>query len=393
MEATATEATTTAGTQPIRRLVVLVAIVVCVDTMLYTALTPLLPDLAHSKTRAGFLVAGYAAGALLGGVPGGFAVVRWGARPAVLAGLAAMGVASIGFGLVNGFAALFFCRLLQGIASGFTWAGAFAWLVAAAPRDRRGELIGAAMGAAVIGALLGPALGALAAVAGRGAVFVGFAGLDVLLGLWTISVGHHPDEHYESTATVYRAWTNNLFAAGLGLIALASLLSGVLSTLSPLRLSDAGWGATAIGALWLVSAAIEAAMAPLIGRTTDRRGLLLPVVIGLVASTILAAVMAVGLPSAAYAALIVAASIAFGSLFTPAFVLISAGAEQAGVAQALAFGVMNTAWAVGAVIGPAGAGLLASATSDRVPFILGAAICALVVVAAAARHFATATPE
>jgi MFS family permease len=159
-----------------------------------------------------------------------------------------------------------------------------------------------------------------------------------------------------------------------------------LSTLSPLRLADAGWGATSIGTLWLVSAAFEAALAPLIGRATDRRGLLLPVAVGLVASTALAAVLALDLRSAVYAVLIVASSTAFGSLFTPAFVLISAGAEQAGVAQAMAFGVMNSAWAVGAVIGPAGAGVLAATTSDRVPFIVVAAICAVVVVAAAVRR-------
>jgi len=386
MGAPVTDASTVGATSQIRRLFLLVAIVVCVDTMLYTALTPLLPELAHSKPRAGLLVAGYAAGALLGGIPGGIAVVRWGARPAVLTGLVTLGVASIGFGLVDSFAALFLCRLLQGIASGFTWAGAFAWLVAAAPRDRRGELIGAAMGAAVIGALLGPAVGALASIAGRGVVFVGFAALALLLGIWTTSVGHHPDEHYEPTSNVQRALTNKLFAAGLGLIGLASLLSGVLSTLSPLRLADAGWGATSIGTLWLVSAAFEAALAPLIGRATDRRGLLLPVAVGLVASTALAAVLALDLRSAVYAVLIVASSTAFGSLFTPAFVLISAGAEQAGVAQAMAFGVMNSAWAVGAVIGPAGAGVLAATTSDRVPFIVVAAICAVVVVAAAVRR-------
>jgi MFS family permease len=386
MGATATAAVTTEQARPLRRLFALVAIVVCVDTMLYTALTPLLPDLAHSKSRAGLLVAGYAAGALLGGVPGGLAVMRWGARAAVLIGLAAMGVASIGFGLVNGFAALFGCRLLQGIASGFTWAGALAWLIAAAPRDRRGELIGAAMGAAVVGALLGPALGALASVAGRGAVFVGFAGLALALGVWTTSVGHHPDEHYAPTATVHRALTNNVFAAGLGLIALASLLGGVLSTLSPLRLSASGWSAADIGALWLVSAAFEAALAPLVGRAIDRRGRALPVAIGLVASTVLVAVLAINMRSGVYAVLIVVSSMAIGSLFTPAFVLIADGAEEAGVAQAMAFGVMNSAWAVGAVIGPAGAGVLAGATSDRVPFLLGAAMCTAVVVVAAARR-------
>ena len=58
-----------------RRLLLLVSVLVCVDTMLYAALTPLLPHFADefglSKARAGVLVAAYAAGALVGGLPGG----------------------------------------------------------------------------------------------------------------------------------------------------------------------------------------------------------------------------------------------------------------------------------------------------------------------------------
>ena len=65
-----------------RRLLLLVAVLVFVDTMLFAALTPLLPHFAHefglSKTRAGALVAAYAAGALIGGLPGGFAAARLG---------------------------------------------------------------------------------------------------------------------------------------------------------------------------------------------------------------------------------------------------------------------------------------------------------------------------
>ena len=58
-----------------RRLLFLVCGLVWVDTMLYAALTPLLPRFTHdlhlSKTGAGVLVAAYAAGALIGGLPGG----------------------------------------------------------------------------------------------------------------------------------------------------------------------------------------------------------------------------------------------------------------------------------------------------------------------------------
>src|SRR5436305_1341874 len=136
-----------------RRLLVLVCALVWVDTMLFAALTPLLPHFTHhlhlSKAGAGALVAAYAGGALLGGLPGGVATARLGARRAVLVGLTLMGLASLGFAFAHGFWPLAAARLLQGAASGFTWAGSFAWLLAAAPRARRGELIGTALGVAV----------------------------------------------------------------------------------------------------------------------------------------------------------------------------------------------------------------------------------------------------
>src|SRR6476469_7817952 len=242
-----------------RRLLLLVAVLVFVDTMLFAALTPLLPhftgELGLSKTRAGALVAAYAAGALIGGLPGGFAAARLGPRRAVLVGLTGMGLSSLGFAFAGGFDTLFLARLLQGCGSAFTWAGAFGWLLAAAPRKRRGELLGSAMGAAVFGALFGPVIGAAAALAGRAAIFSALAGLSLVLVVWTLRLG--------------RALRNRQFAAGLALMALPSLLFGILSVLGPPHLSSAGWGAAAIGAVWLVGAALESVQAPLVGRLTD----------------------------------------------------------------------------------------------------------------------------
>src|SRR5258706_15218954 len=176
-----------------RRLLLLVSVLVFVDTMLYAALTPLLPHFANefglSKLSAGMLVAAYPAGALVGGLPGGAAAARLGPRRAVLVGLAGMGLASLGFALADSFWTLFAARLLPGVGSAFTWAGAFAWLVAAAPRERRGQLLGTAMGAAVFGALFGPVIGATAALVGRAAVFSALAALAVGLAGLTLPLG------------------------------------------------------------------------------------------------------------------------------------------------------------------------------------------------------------
>src|SRR3954467_2311127 len=187
-----------------RRLLLLVCALVGVDTLLYTALTPLLPhfadDLHLSKTGAGVLVAAYAAGALVGGLPGGLATARLGAQRAVIIGLTLMGLSSLAFAFVDGFWPLAAARFVQGCGSGFTWAGAFAWLLAAAPRERRGELIGTAMGAAGFGALFGPGVGAAGALAGRGLVFSALAGLAVVLAAWSFQIEPVPPDRPSTAA-------------------------------------------------------------------------------------------------------------------------------------------------------------------------------------------------
>jgi MFS family permease len=368
-----------------RRLLILVSALVWVDTMLYAALTPLLPHFSKtlhlSKAGAGVLVAAYAAGALIGGLPGGAAAARLGARRAVLVGLALMGLASLGFAFAHGFWPLAGARFLQGLGSGFTWAGAFAWLLAAAPRERRGELIGTAMGAAVFGALFGPVVGAAAALAGRGPVFAALAGLSVVLGAWTLRIEPARPER-PSAEAVARALRNSHFLGGLGLMAMVALLFGVLSTLAPLRLHAAGWGAAAIAGIWIGSASLETIVSPVAGRAVDRRGILAPVQISVVLGVAVSIGLAVSPRPLLYVPLIIAAGGSYGILFTPAFVLIAEGAERSGLSQAMAFGLMNAAWATGALVGPAAGGAVATAAgSDVVPFLVSAGLCATAFVA------------
>jgi MFS family permease len=374
----------------VRRLLLLVAVLVFVDTMLYAALTPLLPHFAHefslSKTRAGVLVAAYAAGALVGAGPGGLATARVGARRAVLLGLTLVGLSSLGFAFAGSFWTLFGARVVQGAGSSFTWAGALAWLLAAAPRERRGELLGTALGAAVFGALLGPVIGAAAALAGRAIVFVGLAGLMTVLAAWALRFESPGRGEAPSGAAFVRALRNRQFQGGMLAMVLPSLLFGILSVLAPLHLAAAGWGAAAIGGVWLTSAGFEAVQAPLVGRWIDRSGRLPAVRVALVFGALTSLGLAAGGRPLEYVPLVVLASLAFGALFTPAFALLADGAGAVGLAQGIAFGLMNAAWAVGAVVGPAAGGALAGATSDWLPFALGAALCVLALALARRRR-------
>ena len=88
-----------------------------------------------------------------------------------------MAVARVAFGFAGSALSLGLARLVQGLGSALSWAGALAWLVAGTPRERRGEMLGTAIGSAIFGALLGPALGAVAEAVGPRPAFVAVAGL------------------------------------------------------------------------------------------------------------------------------------------------------------------------------------------------------------------------
>lgn len=367
-----------------RRLLALVSAIIFVDALLFTALTPLVPAYAEefdlSKTGAGLLVGAYGAGALLGGIPGGIGAARYGPKRAVVAGLVLLSISSFGFALADTALALGSARFVQGVASTATWAGALAWISVAAPRERRGEVIGTAFGVAIFGAILGPVFGGLAelvsielAFAIVGVLTLAFAGL--------ASLGEPGLRESASFAGLGRAFRDQRFLGGLWLNMLPAMLFGLLIVLTPLALDDAGWGTFEIAAVFFGAGLVEVVLNPVLGRYTDRVGRLLPVRAALVASTVVALGLAASSTAALIAALVCAASISFGSLYTPGMSLTSHRAESAGLAQGLAFGVMNTAWALGELVGPTVGGAIAESAGDAVPYAVGACLCALTLAA------------
>jgi len=146
---------------------------------------PYLAAHGYSLSLIGILTSLFAALQLASRMPVGIAYRADRAKRQFALALAVCGLATSGFAFANGFWPLAAARFLQGCGSGFTWAGAFAWLLAAAPRERRGEMIGSAMGAAVFGALCGPVGGGVAVARGRAPVFAALSGLAVVLGWLT----------------------------------------------------------------------------------------------------------------------------------------------------------------------------------------------------------------
>jgi MFS family permease len=368
----------------VRRLLVLVSTVVFVDAMLFGALAPLVPGYADefglSKTGAGLLVGSFGAGALLGGIPGGLAAARYGPKRAVVAGLALLALASFGFAAADGPWALGLARFVQGCSSTVTWAGALAWLTVASPRERRGELIGTAFGAAVFGAILGPMFGALADAVGVRLAFTTVGAAAAALAAWAATRPTAATEE-QAPRAVRRAFSDRSFLGGLWLNTLPAWLFGMLVVLVPLRLDDGGFTPFAIGAVFLAAGLVEVVVNPLLGRFSDRRGRLLPVRAALAGSILVAIAFAAARDPYPVAGLTILAAISFGAFYTPGMALVSDRSELAGLSQAIGFGIMNTAWAFGNMSGPSLAGVLAEAGGDALPYLVGAVLCLLTLLA------------
>jgi MFS family permease len=365
----------------VRRLLLLASAVVFVDTAFYAAITPLLPhyvdELDISKSAAGVLAAAYPAGTFLGALPGGWLAARAGVRPTTLLGLTIMGVSSIAFAFGTSVVVLDVARFVQGVGGAMTWAGALGWLIGEAPRERRGELIGSAMGAAIVGALFGPVLGALADALGPEPVFSCVAVVAAGLIAWTLRTPARAPSPPPRLATLLEAVRDRSVQLGIWLMCVPGLLFGTLNVLAPLRMDALGAGAAVIAGCFLVAAALEAVVAPVVGRISDRRGRRAPARAGLAAGAVVMALLPWPTEAWQLGALIVLAAPAIGILWSPAIATISDGAERHGIEQAIAFAFVNVAWAFGQTAGAAGSAGLAEATTDRVPYLLLAAACAV----------------
>ena len=379
-----------------RRLLILASAIVFVDTMFFAAVVPILPALSDefglSKAEAGVLAGAYAAGTLVAAIPAGLLAARIGVRPTVTLGLGLMSVSGLAFAIVDDATALVVARFIQGTGGAASWAGALGWVLKAAPADRRGEMIGTALGAAIGGVIFGPVLGGAAEAFGRGPVFGVVAAAGLLLIAWTRRL--EPPVRLERPArgSLRRLASLGGVRMGMWLILVPGMVFGTIEVLVPLRLDELGAGAGAIAGIFLVAAGLEATVSPLAGRASDRRGRMAPLRFGVAGSTVLLCVF--GAPETTWllALVLIVASAVIGVIWSPAMAMLSDAAETAGIDQALAFGVVNLGWGLGHTIGALGGAGLGEAAGDTAAYLALAALCALTLVALSGRRDVVVEP-
>jgi MFS family permease len=354
-----------------RRLLILASAMVFFDVVFFSAIAPLLPDyvseLGLTKAQAGVLSASYAAGTLVFSLPAGLVAAGFGPRRTVISGLFLLGIASVAFGFAHQFLLLDVARFAQGAAGALIWSGALTWLVSASPAEKRGSIIGTALGFAVAGALFGPALGALAATVGTEWVFSGV--LLVALGLAAFAgqlPEAEPPERQDLREVTETILTRPILLA-TAFVAIPSVMFGAVEVLVPLQIADLGGGHALIAAGFIAGAALEAVLAPLAGSYSDRAGRRAPFMVGLSICAVAMAAVAIGQAMGVVMAGLILTSLGGGICFTPALTMLSEMAESSRLHQGFAAGLSNMAWAAGQVIGGLAGGAAASVAGNAVP--------------------------
>lgn len=369
---------------PERGIVVLIGTLLAFESAMWSAVTPVLPHYAHtlgaSKPAVGVLAAAYPAGIIPGSLLGAWIATRAGVRRTTLIGLLLFAISIAGFGFGTDIVTLDALRFLQGAGCGFIWGGGLTWVIAVAPRQRRGAVLGSVFAAAIFGTLMGPILGTLAVTVGTGPVFAVVGAASLGLAAWTLRHSEPaPSEREARSSSPLRDMLGNRrILLGSWLILLEAATIGAAGTLVPLRLARLGASSILIGATFLFASLISSQVSGPVGRMVDRRGAAQPLCAGLALTAVLLALLPV--PHSALA-LALLAMIALGGPLTaytiPAMSTITDAAERVGVPLAMATMLLNLAWAVGETVGAPAAAGLSQATTDAVPLLILSAIMVL----------------
>ena len=301
----------------------------------------------------------------------------FGPRRTVISGLLLLGVASVAFGFADQFLLLDAARFAQGAAGALIWSGALTWLVSAAPAEKRGSIIGTALGTAVAGALFGP--GARARWRQRWGPNGSSAGCSWWRSCLAAFAARLPEaeapERQDLREVAETILTRPILLA-TAFVAIPSVMFGAVEVLVPLQIADLGGGHALIAAGFIAGAALEAVLAPLAGRYSDRAGRRAPFMLGLSICAVAMGAVAIGQAMGVVMAGLILTSLGGGICFTPALTMLSEVAESSRLHQGFAAGLSNMAWAAGQVVGGLAGGAAASVAGNAVPSV---AIIALLI--------------
>lgn len=360
------------------------------DAALVPLVTVIRDDLGLSGVAVGALFASTTLAVLVTSVPAGQLAARVGSRPLLL-GSALLAPVALGvMAAAPSLAVLLAARIAFGVAFAVFWSVGPA---VAAARLPGAAGTGAVVAASGVGWLVGPlAAGALADVAGWRAPLALLAALSSPVALAFLRGAAREDVSRPGVLrdTLGLVAASPTAAWAMATAALLGVVTGAIGVLVPSVLADNGVTATGIGtavalasAVWVLAGAVAAR----IGSSRIDVGL---VGAGVAALAVCWALPLASLSSAAVVGFLVLAAACralLGSVLYP----LAAGETGGEGATASFSGVLNLAWALGALVAPLLAGAAVEQGEVRAAFAIVAALAAVAAVGMLARGRRVAT--
>lgn len=362
------------------------AILICAlgalsESLFYTALAPLLPqldaDLALGHEAAGLLVAGYAIGYAVGAIPAYLLSARVGPRMTAVLGVGAVAVATSFFAFGDAYPELLAARVLVGLGSVVAYTGVLGAAAAIVGTERRGTAIGRVYSGSAAGSAIGPLVGSLAEHIGRGPVFAAVAAAQLLIaGLLSRLPSVPPTDRVPLREALGYLRSIDV-RIGLWITSVPGFALGVLTLSGTYRLHEVGAGSTVIAIAFSGIAVINVFVAPRIGAASDRMGRHRPIALALLVAAVALILMALAALEVSTVALIAVAGAVLLAIGGPGLALVGDGIARMGGDARNATFLMNLAWGPSAAIGAVAAGLVHGARGAELSLILLAGVAVL----------------
>jgi DHA1 family solute carrier family 18 vesicular amine transporter 1/2 len=353
---------------------VAVALVTCAtftDIVAYSIAVPVLPDLSRrlgaTPTMIGLLFGSFGVTLLAVSVPMGAISDRVGRRVPLVGGMIALAAASALFAVSRSLPWLFAARMVQGAADGVTWVVGFALIADLYGPEERGRVMGYVMSGTSVALAIGASVGGwLYAMGGMALPFAALAGVSLLCALGFASIRLAPAAAKPPAPAAWSVIQTPPVAVCAAYVVIMGATLAMLEPVLPLFFTTRlGLSPSQIGLLFGAAAVALIVMpivyGPLVGRWGSRRLVRLGLILMAIWLPMLA--LAVGLKSAL--ALMVIEWMIVPLAMTPSLAYMADVTSIDGAdAYGVGYGVYNTAWAIGLLIGPA----LGGFAFDRVGF-------------------------
>jgi MFS family permease len=345
--------------------------IVFVAAALQLSIGPLLPDYVHrfglSALGAGAIVGAVGVTILGVALPAGHLADRFGARRLTIVAGSLLAIGALVQAAAPSFVLLIAARLVFGLGYGVLWTAGLAWL-AGFGRSRSG--IGVAVACSGVGGVAGPAfVGFLASQLGVAAPAAICGAVLVLLTLGFVACPsglRAPLRSDRPVAAQLRfAFRDSRFIAALVAVVVAGISTTIATLIVPIDLHAQGFSASAIGIAFSFAGMVYVFVTVLSSIKQSGR---------FAASTAFAAsfvIIVTLMPAAlsattdAVLAMLLASTAIRAILWTSAYPLGVASAEQQHIGAGVVTGMLNLVWAATTVVAPLVAGFMDARSGSR----------------------------